>query len=438
MVVTDRQRLDLHEAIYSYLISRPGDGFVRAAAAFFDADPDACNNVKKSESSNRTVSIPLLEKKWTAVIRLQKRVLELERSVAQSIKVHPHVGEGNNGVRRRMIPRQPCKLTLEGHCNNVTCLALHPTYTVLVSGSDDATVKIWDSESGDFVRTLKGHTGSVNAVAFSPTGSHIASASSDLSIKLWELKTYKCIRTLRGHDHSISCVIFLPFPDIESSSSSGNDTIAAGSTQLVSASRDRTVKIWELESGFCIHTFSDHSDWVRCLAITSNGEIMASSGSDSVIILYKMQRGRKKYAELRGHEHVVESVSFVLQRRKPQKESIAQTSEAKRLEQIGKYLASGGRDKTVRLWDISSSSCLSIFSFHENWVRCVLLHPSGSYIISCGDDRSIRVFDIKSNRCLRTIDDAHRHFVTSIAMHPTLPCFVSGSVDHTIKSWSFD
>jgi len=78
------------------------------------------------------------------------------------------------------------------------------------------------------------------------------------------------------------------------------------------------------------------------------------------------------------------------------------------------------------------------FRAHENWVRGVLVHPSGNHILSCGDDRSIRVFDIKSNRCLRTIEDAHPHFVTSLAMHHTLPILVSGSVDHTIKCWQLD
>lgn len=78
------------------------------------------------------------------------------------------------------------------------------------------------------------------------------------------------------------------------------------------------------------------------------------------------------------------------------------------------------------------------FRAHENWVRSVLVHPSGNYILSCGDDRTIRVFDIKANRCLRTMEDAHPHFVTSLAMHCTLPILVSGGVDHTVKCWQLD
>lgn len=59
------------------------------------------------------------------------------------------------------------------------------------------------------------------------------------------------------------------------------------------------------------------------------------------------------------------------------------------------YLASGGRDRTVRLWDPLRGQCLMTFTAHENWVRCVVFHPSFKYLISCSDDKSIRVLDIK-------------------------------------------
>ena len=58
-------------------------------------------------------------------------------------------------------------------------------------------------------------------------------------------------------------------------------------------------------------------------------------------------------------------------------------------------IASGSRDRSVRLWDAVQGSCLCVYAAHENWVRGVIFHPSGKYIISCSDDKSIRVLDIK-------------------------------------------
>jgi platelet-activating factor acetylhydrolase IB subunit alpha len=140
MVLTDRQRDDLHAGIYEYLQSR-GEAFAPAAMAFAEADPKSTN-----KRTNNVGNTPLLEKKWTAIPRLQKKVLELERTVAQSAKIHAHRagenGSANSGVQRRMLPRFPCTHTLQGHSAGVTCVAVHPVFTVVVSGSEDGTIKV--------------------------------------------------------------------------------------------------------------------------------------------------------------------------------------------------------------------------------------------------------------------------------------------------------
>ena len=212
------------------------------------------------------------------------------------------------------------------------------------------------------------------------------------------------------------------------------DVANAGTKQLLSASRDNTVKLWDMETGFCDNTFTNHNDWVRTLAIRPNdGAIWASSGNDQVIYVYD-STSMTKMAELRGHEHVVESLSFICEETfAKQQQKVSSTVQTAR-----DYIASGGRDRTVRLWSIKDSSCLSVFTAHENWIKAVLIHPSGSYIISAGDDRTIRVFDIKANRCLRTLENAHGHFVSSLDMHHTLPIMVSGGVDQVLKTWVLD
>ena len=158
MVLTDRQRADLHSGIYEYLLSRPGEHFAAAAAALAEADPAACQaKAGKPTTSAASSSAPILEKKWTAVPRLQKKVLELERAAAQSAKIHAHragmglagagdgaagAGAAGSAAGRRMIPRPPAVHTLKGHQGQVTCVAVHPVYTVAVSGSEDGTVKV--------------------------------------------------------------------------------------------------------------------------------------------------------------------------------------------------------------------------------------------------------------------------------------------------------
>ena len=161
MVLTDRQRADLHSGIYEYLKHQKGDAFQEAAAAFAKADPIAAASTTGNGGSNGMSITPLLEKKWTAIPRLQKKVLELERQAAHNSKIHAHRsklglasggggptgsaggsgGDGGSGGGRRMLPRLPASNTLRGHSMGVTCVCVHPVYTMVVSGSEDGTIK---------------------------------------------------------------------------------------------------------------------------------------------------------------------------------------------------------------------------------------------------------------------------------------------------------
>lgn len=78
------------------------------------------------------------------------------------------------------------------------------------------------------------------------------------------------------------------------------------------------------------------------------------------------------------------------------------------------FLATGGRDKLIKLWDGVSGQCLRTLSGHDNWVRALAFHPNGQHLISASDDKTIRVWDLKSGRCAKTID-AHSHFVTCLS-----------------------
>jgi platelet-activating factor acetylhydrolase IB subunit alpha len=74
------------------------------------------------------------------------------------------------------------------------------------------------------------------------------------------------------------------------------------------------------------------------------------------------------------------------------------------------------------------SSLLTIQAGHDNWVRALVFHPGGKYLLSAADDKTIRCWDLEqAGRCIRTIDEAHSHFVTCLRWAPSTPQLVGSS-----------
>jgi len=118
--------------------------------------------------------------------------------------------------------------SLMGHSHIVSSLAISADGKLLVSGSWDKTIKIWQLDTGELISTLKGHGDRVYAIALSPDGKIIASGSADKTIKLWHLQTGELLGTFTGHDNTVTALAF-----------------TASGEMLVSGSLDKTIKIWQ-------------------------------------------------------------------------------------------------------------------------------------------------------------------------------------------------
>jgi WD40 repeat protein len=118
--------------------------------------------------------------------------------------------------------------TLMGHSHIVGSLAISADGKLLVSGSWDQTIKIWQLETGQILHTLKGHRDRVYAIALTPDGQIIASGSADKTIKLWHVQTGELLGTFTGHGNIVTALAF-----------------TASGEMLVSGSLDKTIKIWQ-------------------------------------------------------------------------------------------------------------------------------------------------------------------------------------------------
>ena len=101
---------------------------------------------------------------------------------------------------------------------------------------------------------------------------------------------------------------------------------------------------------------------------------------------------------------------------------------------IRDYLASGSRDKSIKIWEVKNARCVVTLIGHDNWITDLCFHPAGRYLISVSDDKSLRCWDLSSGRCSKKLYNIHDHFVTTIAMKQKT--ILTGSVDQTLKVWN--
>ena len=128
--------------------------------------------------------------------------MEKEFSVNGTIRKKDATVPGEEDIKKSSgdaIPREPNKFKMMGHRARVTKCIFHPFYDQIATSSEDASIKLWNSETGEVEQTLREHTGMVNYINFSPDGQSMASCARDMTIKLWKLnkeQEFKCFKTL--------------------------------------------------------------------------------------------------------------------------------------------------------------------------------------------------------------------------------------------------
>jgi WD40 repeat protein len=249
-----------------------------------------------------------------------------------------------------------------------------------------------------WLRSLEGHTGGVNAVAVSPDGRFIVSGSDDRTVKVWELESGRLLRSLEGHADRVWAVAVSP-----------------DGRFIVSGSDDRTVKVWELESGRLLRSLEGHTGGVNEVAVSPDGRFIVSGSEDRTVKVWELESGRL-LRSLEGHTGWVNAVA---------------------VSPDGRFIVSGSYDGTVKVWEAESGRLLRSLEGHTDGVLAVAVSPDGRFIVSGSDDRTVKVWELESGRLLRSLE-GHMGVVRAVAVGPDGRFIVSGSDDRTVKVWELE
>ncbi|MEB3216716.1 MAG: NB-ARC domain-containing protein [Nostocales cyanobacterium 94392] len=304
----------------------------------------------------------------------------------------------DNTVRLWNIQTGECLQIFNIAINWLLAIAISHDGKTLVTGSDGNAVKFWDIETGECIKTLPDYSSCVWSIAFSHDDKFIITGSEDNTIKIWNVETGECLQTLREHQQRVWLVDLHP-----------------DNQRLLSISEDQTIKLWDVSSRRCLKTLKGYSNWILSLAFSSDGQTLASSSQDGKVRLWDMQTGQCN-SILTGHDKIVSSVAFA----PPHLPDC--------------HLASGSDDNTIKLWN-PDGECSKTLQGHDDWVYSVAFNPQVNILASGSRDRNIKIWDCRTGECLHTLV-GHEGRVKSVSFSSNGTLLATASDDKTIKIWN--
>jgi len=301
---------------------------------------------------------------------------------------------------------------LRGHNDWVTQIATNPLYkNMLVSASRDKTIIVWNlDESGSVLtgkplKSLHGHGHFVSDVVMSSDGQYALSGSCDKTLRLWDLNTGQTTRQFVSHTQDVLSVAF-----------------SSDNRQIVSGSRDKKIKLWNTLAQ-CKHTIVDecHTDWVSNVRFSpsTTNPVIVSAGWDKIVKVWNLSTCRLKTNHF-GHTGYINTVT---------------------VSPDGSLCASGGKDGSAMLWDLNDGKHL--YTLGGNDVINALAFSPNRYWLCAAVGPVLKIWDLED----KTVVDELKPDIASTNMKKSSPQCISlawstdgqtlfaGYTDNVIRVW---
>lgn len=298
--------------------------------------------------------------------------------------------------------------TLTGHSDVVESVAISPNGQILVSGSSDGTIKVWNLVTGLEIFTIKGHRDNVTSVAINPDGKTFVSCDGS-DIKVWNLSTGLELLTITSKFIFANSIAISP----------DGQTLVSGSD-----SSDE-LRVWNLTTGNEIRP-STRSGGIEALAISPDGQTIIGGTSSKGVMVWNLATG-ERIRPLKGKAGYVTSIAI-----SPDGQTVAGSSPLHGI--IGVWNPSTGE----RIHDLKNvvktfSDFVNVDPSEE--FSAVAINPDGKILVSGSRDGTIKVWNLATSKEILSLKE-HLKSISSVAISSDGHTLVSGSIDTTIKVWN--
>lgn len=291
--------------------------------------------------------------------------------------------------------------SLDGHEGPVRAVAFSQDGSRIISGSQDNTVRLWNAEGGQLLKSFRGHDGAIRTVAFAESDQIILSGSHDNSIRKWNISEYEEIRVLQGQvlEGHVDSILSAKF------SSDGE--------RIVTASRDRTARTWDAASGRSLNVFAEgHSFLATSAAFFPGGKRLATGAVDNTVRIWDADSG----TQLVRLEHTGRAAALTVSN-------------------DGKWVITGGDDQSAKIWDAETGELRFVFKGHRNEVTALAISSDDRQLLT-GDSRGrVYLWDIQQQSVLLELKGHARSRITAAAFLPDTDRLLTASADRTVAQW---